>query len=234
MTQSVLLVDDHPIVRGAIRSLIESISEDVHVWVAGSLADAFQHLSTQPAPDIAIVDLGLPDACGTATIQAFRRRAAGIPVLAMSGFIDSQTAAGLRAAGATGLLSKSFSADEWKATICHALAKRPGEPPTVLSMESRPSSPGARIGLEFKRSFTKPPPIDYAAGRHLQLTARQREVLKLILQGLPNKAICRETGMAEGTVKTHVSAVLRALRVTTRAQAVVAALRAGIDIGKLL
>ena len=117
MAQCVMLVDDHPIVRGAIRSLIESISEDLQVRVAGSLAAAFEHLSADQPPDLAIVDLGLPDACGTATIDAFRRRATGIPVIAMSGYFDPATAAALRTAGAATLISKEFTAEEVKDTI---------------------------------------------------------------------------------------------------------------------
>jgi DNA-binding NarL/FixJ family response regulator len=65
---------------------------------------------------------------------------------------------------------------------------------------------------------------------HLGLTTRQIEVLRLILRGLPNKLICRQLRLAEGTVKVHVSAVLRALGVTNRTQAVIAASRLGLEV----
>ena len=71
-------------------------------------------------------------------------------------------------------------------------------------------------------------------GRHLGLTERQRCVLKLMMMGLPNKAICRELHLAEGTVKVHVSAVLRALGVACRAQVAIAALRSGIVMDEIV
>jgi DNA-binding NarL/FixJ family response regulator len=66
--------------------------------------------------------------------------------------------------------------------------------------------------------------------RELGLTGRQAQVLALILQGKPNKVICRELGLAEGTVKIHVAAILRALNVSTRTQAVIEASRLGLHL----
>lgn len=74
---------------------------------------------------------------------------------------------------------------------------------------------------------------EYFDGRHLGLTARQRDVLQLIMHGMSNKAICRFLNLAEGTTKVHVSAVLKSLRVSSRTQVAMAALRAGIRIKPL-
>ena len=68
MTFRVLVVDDHPMMRGALRTALELLAEDVIVAPAGSLQDAFRQLATQPLPDLVLLDLNLPDACGTATI----------------------------------------------------------------------------------------------------------------------------------------------------------------------
>ena len=85
MTFRVLVVDDHPMMRGALRTALELLTEDVIVVPAGSLQDAFRQLATQPLPDLVLLDLNLPDACGTATIGGFRTRAPGSRVIALSG-----------------------------------------------------------------------------------------------------------------------------------------------------
>ncbi len=245
---SVLIVDDHPMMRGALRSAIETMAEDVAVVLAGSLADAFRHLDGNKPPELVLLDLNLPDACGTATIGAFRRRAPGIRVIAVSGVIDAATVQACQAAGAAGFVPKTYSHDQVIGTIRRAVAGMPAFPDTTGRLASG-SQPGSASGLgspfETRDSGdlrAKPtpmgPPIrlpqrEHTDGRHLGLTDRQRGVLKLMLLGLPNKAICRELDLAEGTVKVHVSAVLRALGVATRAQVVVAAMRSGIRVEEM-
>ena len=103
--------------------------------------------------------------------------------------------------------------------------------PASLTLPQPPAATGPRT---FFQPLASMPSREYSDGRHLGLTERQRGVLRLMLLGLPNKAICKELDLAEGTVKVHVSAILRALGVATRAQVVVAATRSGIrvdDIG---
>jgi DNA-binding CsgD family transcriptional regulator len=95
---------------------------------------------------------------------------------------------------------------------------------------SQLSSPGRGT---FFGAQLQPPAREYSDGRHLGLTERQRGVLRLMLLGLSNKAICKQLDLAEGTVKVHVSAVLRALGVATRAQVVVAAMRSGIRVEEM-
>ena len=77
-------------------------------------------------------------------------------------------------------------------------------------------------------------PTAHTTPRELGLTARQAQVLALILQGKPNKVICRELGLAEGTVKIHVAAILRALNVSTRTQAVIEASRLGLQLENVI
>jgi DNA-binding NarL/FixJ family response regulator len=221
-----LLVEDHPLVQGAIRAVIQSIAADIEVDVAGSLAEAFCLLNDR-APDLAIVDLTLPDACGTGTIQAFRRRAVGVPILATSAHIDAATATVLRSAGVTAIVAKTCTFDEWRATIRRVLAGDPRGGGATLRFGA---VTGSRSGASVIRVPT--PPVQ-AEGRVLSFTPRQRQVLKLLLLGMGNKEICRTTGMAPGTVKVHVSALLRTLRVSTRAQVVIAAQQAGIRLEDL-
>jgi DNA-binding NarL/FixJ family response regulator len=252
MTVKVLVVDDHPMMRGALRTALETLTEDVAVVMAGSLQDAFRQLATQAQPDLVLLDLNLPDACGTATIGAFRNRAPGTRVVAVSGNYDAATVQACQAAGAIGFIPKSYGLDQLLHTIRRALSGAtafpdfnqrglpgPGpagevrdvHPPIGQTSSALPAPPASRA--TFFGGAHQPPAREYSDGRHLGLTERQRGVLRLMLLGLPNKAICRELDLAEGTVKVHVSAVLRALGVSTRAQVVVAATRSGIRVEEM-
>ncbi|MBA3479813.1 MAG: response regulator transcription factor [Lautropia sp.] len=248
MTVKVLVVDDHPMMRGALRTALETLTEDVVVVLAGSLQDAFRQLATQAQPDLVLLDLNLPDACGTATIGAFRSRAPGSRVVAVSGNYDPATVQACQAAGAIGFIPKSYSLEQLLGTIRRTLAGQTAFPdfnqrgagnsasgPSEVRdvNQAGGSATATAAASPVPRSlFLHPgahvPPRDYTDGRHLGLTERQRGVLRLMLLGLSNKSICKELDLAEGTVKVHVSAILRALGVSTRAQVVVAATRSGI------
>ena len=240
MTVKVLVVDDHPMMRGAFRTALETLSEDVMVVLAGSLQDAFRQLATQAQPDLVLLDLNLPDACGTATIGAFRSRAPGTRVVAVSAIYDAATVQACHAAGAIGFIPKSYGLEQLLNAIRRALAGMPAfpdfnqrgdgsspAPSEVRDVQPAMAAPSSALRVAFGAPI-QAPAREYSDGRHLGLTERQRGVLRLMLLGLPNKAICRELDLAEGTVKVHVSAVLRALGVSTRAQVVVAATRSGI------
>lgn len=246
MTVKVLVIDDHPMMRGALRTALETLTEDVVVTMAGSLQDAFRQLATLAQPDLVLLDLNLPDACGTATIGAFRSRAPGSRVVAVSGDYDAATVQACLAAGAIGFIPKSYGLDQLLNTIRRALSgmtafpefnqRGSGNPPPTSEVRdvhpaSGPSLLAPRTG--FSTLPSQMPAREYSDGRHLGLTERQRGVLRLMLLGLPNKAICKELDLAEGTVKVHVSAVLRALGVATRAQVVVAATRSGIRVEEM-
>jgi DNA-binding NarL/FixJ family response regulator len=243
MTVRVLVVDDHPMMRGALRTALETLTEDVTVMLAGSLQDAFRQLATHAQPDLVLLDLNLPDACGTATIGAFRSRAPASRVVAVSAIYDAATMQACQAAGAIGFIPKSYGLDRLLDVIRRALSGQPAFPDLgQRQLGSLPSPGGVHDVPPATTSITRlspatffhpagqVPPREYSDGRHLGLTERQRGVLRLMLLGLPNKAICKELDLAEGTVKVHVSAILRALGVATRAQVVVAATRSGIRV----
>jgi DNA-binding NarL/FixJ family response regulator len=274
----ILVVDDHPLMRNAIRTALETLMDTVEIEFAGSLEDAFR-LSRAAEQDLVLLDLNLPDAHGSATIGAYCHRLPGKRVVAISGDDDPRTIRACQSAGAVGFLSKTYGMRRTVGTIRKVLAgeaafpdpeAQPGRPPgawqqeqryvsersaatepTIAGASARPSgdgpmpseaSAGTATGAHSPAGWTTPVPPRAAAlsptmavtphpdGRHLGLTERQRQVLRLMLRGLPNKLICRELSLAEGTVKVHVSAVLRALNVANRAQVVVAATRAGIHL----
>ncbi|WP_269471753.1 response regulator transcription factor [Lautropia mirabilis] len=99
-----------------------------------------------------------------------------------------------------------------------------------LSIPKANAPQGLRVQpAVYPGSNTAPaqPHREYRDGRHLGLSERQRSVLRLMMLGLPNKSICRELGLAEGTVKVHVSSILRILGISSRAQVAMAAMRSG-------
>jgi DNA-binding NarL/FixJ family response regulator len=218
MSLNVLIVDDHPMMRGALRDQIEMLDADATVDQSSTLADACRALATPVRRDLVVLDLNLPDATGLAALDTVKERFPEVPVIVVSGTVDRAAAHRCIGAGAAGFIPKTHSLDRIASAIG---AVRRGD--TYLPPEAG-DAPEAGW-----RARTPLRPSPSAAQPHQPtLTERQQDVLQLILRGLPNKLICRQLKLAEGTVKVHVSAVLRALGVRTRTQAVLAASRLGM------
>jgi DNA-binding NarL/FixJ family response regulator len=213
----VLVVDDHALFREGLALLLAPLADPLVVTSVGSCEEAFAALETQRDIDLVLMDLGLPGLPGIGGIAAIKERFPMIPVVVLSSADDKGTVLEALDAGAMGFIPKSSNANVMVGALKLILAKGVYLPPSVFL--------GAE-GLLGRRS--EPPPggaADPSALRpvDLGLTARQAEVLYLILQGKPAKLICRELALSASTVKVHTSAVLRALNVTTRTQAIVAA-----------
>lgn len=214
-----LVVDDHPLMRGAICQHLESLGEAILTEAAISLADAQRRLSAEPRIDMILLDLSLPDTTATAGLEALRRRHASIPVLVMSAEQDRSVIQRCLRAGAAGFLPKSASVERLGAAVRTVRSGRVYLPPGIDA--------GPDQGWAARLVVQQDP---QAAAHPLGLTDRQSDVLRLMLRGLPNKLIGRQLQLAEGTVKVHVSAVLRALGARNRTQAVLAAARLGLTV----
>jgi DNA-binding NarL/FixJ family response regulator len=214
-----LIVDDHPLMRGAVRSSLELLGEAVRTEQAGSLADALRLIGAGGRFDLVVLDLNLPDTVATSGLETLRNRFPGMPVLVVSAICDSPTVDRCLAVGASGFLPKTASPERLAAAIRAIDAGGIYVPPEMAAPQERSwaSRTLERAGLG-------------ADVRRLGLTERQSDVLRLILCGQPNKVIGRQLHLAEGTVKVHVSAVLRALGVRNRTQAVLAASRLGLRL----
>lgn len=241
-TQSILLVDDHPLMRSAIRHILENIREDLTITVASSLEEACRLINSSDLPLLTVLDLQLPDACGTATIDTLLRRYPGLPLIALSDRDDQALSDACRQLGALGFMLKTATVPQVTQCLQQALehvltvdgpnssqfiADNAGAPLDNNPAHAKDKSTGGAVNFSTTPAA---PAREYHDGRHLGLTERQRSVLKFIMLGLSNKAICRELHLAEGTIKVHVSAVLRALSVGTRSQVTMAALRSGIRV----
>lgn len=216
-----LIVDDHPLIREGLANVLRELDAQLEVLEAESAEEALA-LLTRPAPvALVLLDLTLPGADGMSLLEQMRSERPEIPVVVLSANDDRANVLGAIDAGAMGFISKRSPTQVLVNALRLVLAGGVYVPPQALDAGiAKAPEPVARVP-DGKLIRT---PLD------LGLTERQADVLALLVQGKPNKAICRELDLAEGTVKTHITAILRALGVTNRTQALFALSRLGIQL----
>ena len=214
----VLLIDDHPLILSALQNVIEGMGDHVSVvGVAGARA-AREALAADDDFDLCLLDLRLGDADGFDLLIELRNGWPQMPVVVVSA--SDRSADVIRAIdlGAMGFVSKRASNE----TLCEALrvVMQGGiyVPPMTMGEGALPPS-GDRRAADAA-SLGHPERADALA--QFRLTPRQTDVLGLLLRGQSNKLIARELDLSVETVKDHVAAVLRALGVNSRTQAVLA------------
>jgi DNA-binding NarL/FixJ family response regulator len=173
---------------------------------------------------LVILDLGLPGMSGMEGLAWLQARHPQVPVVVMSSADDQETVLRALDAGAMGFIPKSSASVVLRGALELVLAGGIYLPPSVFLPQRGGAVPPPAVKPVAEASLADPPAC---TPESLGLTHRQAEVLDLILQGHPAKSICRALDLAPGTVKTHTTAVLRALKVTNRTQAVVAASQLG-------
>jgi len=216
MGRQYLVVDDHPLVQRAISETLGELESDCTIRFAGKLSEALVALRDTAPVDLVLFDLTLPDAAGVEGLMALRQRHPDCPVAVISADADAPMILRCLDLGAFGYIPKTLSNDQIHGALRLIASGCVYVPPQALATDQP-----IRMRAEGLSGKTTDP-------RSLGLTERQSDVLKLLLRGLPNKLICRHLALAEGTVKVHVSAVLRALGVRNRTQAVIAASRIGL------
>lgn len=212
---TILLIDDHALFRDGVALLLRELDPGVQVLHAANLGQALAALDADLGIDLILLDLILPGAHGFQALEAIRERHPGVPLVMLSSQEDQVTVLRAIQLGAMGFIPKSASSQQMFDALRTVLAHGIYVPPLnlagiVLAVPAQPRTSPAELGL----------------------TQRQTQVLRLILEGKPMKLIARELGLSHNTAKTHVSAVLRALCVTTRTQAIVAASRMGLVLGR--
>ncbi len=219
----VLLIDDHPLILAALSRVIEGLQRDVRVTTADSAGAARRALSADADFDLVLLDLQLGDEDGFDLLAEVRARCPALPVVVVSGSDSEQDVIRAIDLGAMGFVPKRTGSD----VLFEALR-------TVMSggIYLPVAKTGSALASRRERaaSATGTDAAARAAHPGFGLTPRQTEVLGLLLQGKPNKLIARELDVSVDTVKDHVAAVLRALKVTTRTQAVLAVGRMGNTI----
>jgi len=212
----VLLVDDHPLIRQALRAVLTELDENLEVFEAGNCLDALALAESQPKLDLVLLDIHMPGASGLDCLDSFRERLPAVPVVVLSASEDPFDMTHAIDAGAMGFIPKSQSSQVMIGALRLVLAGGVYLPPEAI-----------------RRTSGVPPTGSVSRGaswRDIGLTERQAEVLTLLVQGKPNKLICRDLDLAEGTVKIHITAILKALKVTNRTQAVIEVSRLGLKL----
>jgi DNA-binding NarL/FixJ family response regulator len=219
----VLIVDDHPLILEALRHTLAPLDKTVDLLDARSAADARTLIAMHSDADLLLLDLGLPEVPGFKLLTEFREQYPSIPVVVLSASDHREDVMRAIDLGAMGYIPKTSSSKVMLSALQLVLSGGVYLPPIALTTVSPTAS----------RAASKAP-TKALTPRELGITDRQCQVLALLLQGKPNKLICRELDLAEGTVKIHVAAILRSLNVNTRTQAVVEASRLGLQIDALL
>lgn len=211
----VLVIDDHPLIQQAVGNVLRAIDSEVDLVVAETCDRALEIASHPPEPDLALLDLQLPGISGIPALRLWRARFPAVPVVILSAQDDPQTVRAAMAAGAAGYVPKSTSPRIIQQAMRLVLSGGKYLPSELLPRRAADAFVEAQGGVAT--------PI--AA---LGLSERQAEVLRLVARGATNKVICRELGLAERTVKAHITAVLRSLKVSTRTQAALEAVKLGL------
>jgi DNA-binding NarL/FixJ family response regulator len=230
----VLLVDDHPLVLSALQAVIQQIGSDTTVVGVDSAAGARATLAADPDFDLVLLDLALGDADGFDVLVEFRSTYPAVPVVVVSASDRASDVIRAIDSGAMGFVPKKSSHAELHAALGMVMTGSMYVPPSMLGLEfgrstgdtvpgvMRPSGEGAGHDSPFGTAARPEAHQKLPSLKDVGLTPRQAEVLSLLLQGLPNKLIARQLNLSVETVKDHVAAVLRALGVSSRTQAVLA------------
>jgi NarL family two-component system response regulator LiaR len=206
-TIRLLIVDDHAVVRQGLRGFLH-LQEGIEVvGEAASAADAIDIAATA-SPDVVLLDLVMPDGNGIGALRRLLEVAPGVRVLVLTSFADDAQIFAAMAAGASGYLLKDIDPQALADAIRDVHEGRPALHPSVAARLMRQGAT-TRIAQD-------------------DLTPRERDVLRLMVEGLANKQIAQRLGIGEKTIKTHVSRVLAKLGVADRTQAAVLAIRQGL------
>ncbi|MEA3396696.1 MAG: response regulator transcription factor [Chloroflexota bacterium] len=209
---TVVIVDDHPVVRAGIRTIVDA-APDVTVVGEGASGAAALRLVAQHHPDVLLLDVNLPDLNGAEVTRRLREQSTTTAILVLTIYDDRQTIFGLLESGAIGYVLK----DEALETVVDAVR-------AAARGESWLSPAVARQVVRRAVGETSSPPEPPA----IPLTPREKEVLRLLAQGLDNEAIARRLVVTKRTVQNHVSNIYGKLEMSSRTEAALYAIRHGL------
>jgi len=210
----VVVADDHPIVRAGLVALLSSLPDLEVVGIATTGREAVREIVTH-RPDVALLDLNMPELDGIAATREIGRVAPEVGVLVLTMYDDDDSVFSAMRAGARGYLVKGVEQED----IARA----------IRSVAAGEAIFGPGVAQRVLGFLTAPPKTEVAFP---ELTPREREILDLLAAGLRNAAIAERMGVASKTVANNVSSIFAKLQVADRAQAIVRARDAGLGRGE--
>lgn len=220
----ILITDDHELIRDGLRYMLRQLDEDAIILEACNCTEAVAIAKEHGQLDLILLDLSMQDSDGIEALKILRDCVPSTPIVVVSGFEDQGTVNSVLDCGAQGFIPKSSNSEVMVSALRLVFAGGIYLPPQLLESNANISRKKASMKYPAETASTQ------ALNSHTsqELTLRQLEVLSLICKGLSNKEICRKLGLAEGTVKIHVTAILKTLAVSSRTQAVLAAQKFGL------
>lgn len=209
VAERALIVDDHPLVRDGLRSVLAVALDSCELFEASSLDEAMAIVRREGDFDIVLLDLQIPGATGMSGLRALREEFPGLPVVIVSASTETGLVDAALAEGAAGFIPKSLKRSGIVDAIRHVLS---GEifVPADFAEANRPTPEEAEVRRRIE-----------------SLTPQQKVVLRHVVAGKPNKLIARELDVSLTTVKSHMSSILAKLEVYSRTQAVILATSVG-------
>jgi DNA-binding NarL/FixJ family response regulator len=210
----VLVVDDHPLFREGLKVVLQGLAQDTEIVTQAGAEEALAAARAIDDLDLVLLDLSMPGMNGFTAVQRFCREIPGVPVVIISAHEEPADVRRALSLGALGYIPKSTPPQVLLDALRLVLGGGVYVPPLFLDAgktHDAPPAPGAE-----------------AEPGDGELTERQGDVLVLLSQGKSNKLIARELDLSEKTVKSHVTALFRALGVVNRTQAAIAARRRGL------
>jgi DNA-binding NarL/FixJ family response regulator len=209
----ILIVEDHTLVREAVAQTLTHLQAGTECVEARNAEAALALLADGSEWDLAVIDLMLPDMNGFSLLAVLAKRFPDVPALVVSALDDAASVQRALKGGASGFVPKASSGAEMLAAVRMVLDGGVYTPATAGEAAGSGNGSG---------------PGGSAVSERYHLTAAQTRVLELLAQGKTNREIADLLGLAEGTVKVHMSAIFRAMNVANRSQALVAIARHGV------
>lgn len=212
MQYRLVIADDHPLFRGALREAVVGLLEQVEITEAGTFDELVELLERGGEVDLVLLDLAMPGARGFSGLMYMRAQYPGVPVIVVSANDDPAAIRRCMEFGSSGFIPKTLGVEAMRVAISRILNGGVWTPPDI-DLATGSDAEAAEL-----------------MSRMATLTPQQVRVLMMLSEGLLNKQIAYQLGVSEATVKAHVSAILQKLGVESRTQAVIAA--AKIEAGQ--
>jgi DNA-binding NarL/FixJ family response regulator len=207
-----LVIDDHPLIHEIMPAVLRKALGEVTVATQSTLEAGLAHAAGSVPPDLVLLDLGLPGCEGIDALTRFRMEFPQLPVVVISANSDRESILGVLDSGANGFIPKT------------------SKPEVIVAALRLVAAGGVYVPPEAIEDLAVQMPLR-TARESMDLTERQRDVLRLILKGYNNERIASELAIAPNTVKQHAHAIFVQLGVSSRAEAVVAAGHMGLRLG---